>query len=57
MSADDEEVEIKRARAKIVRLGAKLGILLGLICHSLPAHYQQPCGAILGAISLTCGAK
>lgn len=53
---DDREA-VARARARIYRYAAKVGIILGLFCHALPERYQHPCGAVLGFLSVTCGVK
>ncbi len=41
----------KAAMAKLVKIAAALGVLLGLVCSSLPEKYQAPCKAVAGILS------
>lgn len=45
----------KELRRKIMRYGAIAGLVLGMICNSLPHDYQSPCNAVAQIFSLTCG--
>ncbi len=49
------DVEVAAMRRKILKYGAILGVVLGLVCSSLPEEYQRACGAITQIAGLTCG--
>jgi hypothetical protein len=38
---------IKQRQRKHAAAGAVLGVILGLICHALPPHYQAACQTVL----------
>ena len=47
------DTEIKNARKRILRWGAVLGVVLGLICHHLPPDYRTICSTI-SSIAASC---
>lgn len=48
--------EEERLRRKIRRAGVLAGVLLGLVCSSLPPKYQHACNYVSQVVGLTCGA-
>lgn len=57
MPDNDQSAEVKRIQAKLMRLGAWLGVVLGLACGAMPAHYHQICNVVTQALAgLSCGA-
>jgi hypothetical protein len=45
----------RRARRRLVRIGAAAGMVLGLVCHCLPPRYQAACNTVSQVTALTCG--
>lgn len=43
----------KEAMAKLIKIAAVIGVILGLVCSSLPSNLQAPCKALSGILS-TC---
>ena len=41
----------KAARAKLVKIAAAIGIILGLVCSSLPSNLQAPCKVLSGILT------
>jgi hypothetical protein len=37
------------------KIAMVVGAVAGLLCHLLPVEYHGACGALVDALSLTCG--
>lgn len=47
---------VKSNRKRAIRVAALVGVVLALVCHFLPADYQQVCSAVARVVPLACGA-
>ena len=46
--------EIRAARRRLMKYAAVIGVLLGLVCNSLPPQYQALCNTV-SSIASSCG--
>ena len=47
--------EYKRRRRRLAKYGAAFGVVLGLVCQTVPPRYQAACNAVSQIAALTCG--
>ena len=48
------KADIRAARRRLMKYAAATGVLLGLVCNSLPPRYQVICNTV-SSIASSCG--